>query len=147
MLQKYCWSWHRTVMHFLMLTNWNLLWSVTGTDNAEDLDHSRLIKWKEWNYSHVQYLLQLPMLHWKKDQTSMLYMYMYVYIYILYIHIYTHTHIYIYIYIYIYMYTHTHTHTHTYTYTYTHIYSISQKWVHPSHFGNHFSISFQGTIL
>ncbi len=25
-----------------------------------------------------------------------------------------------------------------------HIYSISQKWVHPSHFGNHFSISFKG---
>ncbi len=27
------------------------------------------------------------------------------------------------------------------------IYSISQKWVHPSHFSNNFSISSQGTIL
>ncbi len=25
-------------------------------------------------------------------------------------------------------------------------YSISQKWVHPSHFGNQFSIYFQGTV-
>ncbi len=27
------------------------------------------------------------------------------------------------------------------------VYSISQKWVHPSHFGSQFSIYFQGTIL
>ncbi len=37
--------------------------------------------------------------------------------------------------------------THTHIYIYIYIYTISQKWVHPSHFGNQFSISFQGTIL
>ncbi len=34
-----------------------------------------------------------------------------------------------------------------YIYIYIYIHSISQKWVHPSHFGNQFSIYFQGTIL
>ncbi len=33
-----------------------------------------------------------------------------------------------------------------YIYIYIYTYSISQKWVHPSHFGNQFSIYFQGTI-
>ncbi len=49
-------------------------------------------------------------------------------------HVTSTTYIYIYIYIYICIYIYT--------------YSISQKyWVHPSHFGNHFSMSSQGTIL
>ena len=74
----------------------------------------------------------------KKSQKTNFFeiIYIYIYIYIYKIHnIYIHKCIHTYIYIYIYIYIHIHTN------------SVSQKWIHPSHFCRYLSISLHGTTL
>ena len=68
------------------------------------------------------------------DDDVCIYIYLYIYVCIC---------VYIFIYVYIYMYVFTYIHM----YIFMCIYSVSQKWVQPSHFCRYLSISLHGKIL